>query len=115
MPFSRQEYDAIVIGSGPNGLSAAITMAEARRSVLVIEGYEMIGGGARSAELKVPGFVHDGWSSGYPMGGWSPFFRAPPPSHFEPGWVHPSAPPPHPLDDGSAGTVDRPRERRATN
>src|SRR5260370_15577969 len=115
MPFSRQEYDAIVIGSGPNGLSAAITMAEARRSVLVIEGYEMIGGGARSAELTLPGFVHDVCSSVYPMGVWSPFFRRLPLAHYGLEWVHPSAPLAHPLDDGSAVIVDRSIEVTAQN
>ena len=115
MPFSRQEYDAIVIGGGPNGLSAAITMAEARRSVLVIEGYETIGGGARSAELTLPGFVHDVCSSVYPMGVWSPFFRRLPLAHYGLEWVHPSAPLAHPLDDGSAVIVDRSIEVTAQN
>src|SRR5260370_15002322 len=82
-------------------------MAEARRSVLVIEGYEMIGGGARSAELTLPGFVHDVCSSVYPMGVWSPFFRRLPLAHYGLEWVHPSAPLAHPLDDGSAVIVDR--------
>src|SRR5260370_7213135 len=82
-------------------------MAEARRSVLVIEGYEMIGGGARSEELTLPGFVHDVCSSVYPMGVWSPFFRRLPLAHYGLEWVHPSAPLAHPLDDGSAVIVDR--------
>ena len=115
MPFSRKEYDAIVIGSGPNGLSAAITMAEARRSVLVIEGYETIGGGARSAELTLPGFVHDVCSSVYPMAVWSPFFRRLPLAQHGLEWVHPAAPLAHPLDDGSAVMLERSLEATAQN
>jgi len=75
VPPSRREYDAVVIGAGPNGLAAAITVAQAGRSVLVIEGQDTIGGGARSAELTLPGFVHDVCSAVHPMGAWSPFFR----------------------------------------
>src|SRR4029077_15541642 len=115
MPFSRQEYDAIVIGGGPNGLSAAITMSEARRSVLLIEGYETIGGGARSAELTLPGFVHDVCSSVYPMAVWSPFFRRLPLARYALEWLHPAAPLAHPLDDGSAVIVDRSLELTAQN
>ena len=77
MPFSRREYDAVVIGGGPNGLSAAITIAEAGRSVLLIEGKETLGGGARSAELTLPGFVHDVCSSVYPHGGVVPVLSRP--------------------------------------
>jgi len=115
MPFSRREYDAVVIGSGPNGLAAAITMAEAGRSVLLIEGNETIGGGARSAELTLPGFVHDVCSSVYPMAVWSPFFRRLPLAHYGLEWVHPAAPLAHPLDDGSAVILDRSVELTAQN
>lgn len=115
MPFSRQEYDAVVVGSGPNGLSAAITMAEAGRSVLVIEGNDSIGGGARSAELTLPGFVHDVCSSVYPMGVWSPFFRRLPLAKHGLEWAQPAAPLAHPLDDGSAVIVERSVELTAQN
>ena len=115
MPFSRPEYDAVVVGSGPNGLSAAITMAEAGRSVLVIEGAETIGGGARSAELTLPGFVHDVCSSVYPMAVWSPFFRRLPLAHYGLEWIHPAAPVAHPLDDGSAVMLERSVELTANN
>lgn len=115
MPFSRREYDAVVVGSGPNGLSAAITMAEAGRSVLVIEGAETIGGGARSAELTLPGFVHDVCSSVYPMAVWSPFFRRLPLAQYGLEWVHPGAPVAHPLDDGSAVVLERSVEETAQN
>jgi len=115
MPFSRQEYEAVVIGSGPNGLSAAITIAEAGRSVLLIEGQETIGGGARSAELTLPGFLHDVCSSVYPMAVWSPFFRRLPLAQYGLEWVHPAAPLAHPLDDGSAVILERSVEQTAQN
>jgi len=115
MPFSRQEYDAVVIGSGPNGLSAAITMAEASHSVVLVEGNETLGGGARSAELTLPGFIHDVCSSVYPMAVWSPFFRLLPLAHYGLEWVHPAAPLAHPLDDGSAVILDRSVELTAQN
>jgi phytoene dehydrogenase-like protein len=115
MPFSRTEYDAVVIGSGPNGLSAAITIAEAGHSVLVIEGHETIGGGARSAELTLPGFVHDVCSCVHPMALWSPFFRRLPLAQNGLEWVHPAAPLAHPLDEGSAVVLERSVERTAEN
>ena len=70
----KNQYDAIVVGSGPNGLAAAITLARARLSVLLIEGNGGLGGGVRSAELTLPGFVHDVCSAIYPFGLASPFF-----------------------------------------
>jgi phytoene dehydrogenase-like protein len=115
MPFSRPEYDAVVIGSGPNGLSAGITIAEAGRAVLLIEGQQTIGGGARSGELTLPGFVHDVCSSVYPMAVWSPFFRRLPLAQYGLEWVHPVAPLAHPLDDGSAVVLERSLEQTATN
>ena len=69
------DYDAVVIGSGPNGLAAAVTVAQAGRSVLVLEGRETIGGGTRSAELTLPGFVHDVCSAVHPMAACSPLRR----------------------------------------
>ncbi|PYU23598.1 MAG: FAD-dependent oxidoreductase [Acidobacteria bacterium] len=115
MPFSRQEYDAVVIGSGPNGLSAGITIAEAGRAVLLIEGQETIGGGVRSAELTLPGFLHDVCSSVYPMAVWSPFFRRLPLAQYGLEWVHPVAPLAHPLDDGSTVILERSLEQTAQN
>ncbi len=72
----RTGYDAVVIGSGPNGLAAAIVMARAGRSVLVLEAEDSIGGGTRSAQLTLPGYVHDVCSAVHPMALASPFFRS---------------------------------------
>lgn len=115
MSFSRREYDAVVVGGGPNGLSAGITVAEAGHSVLLIEGHETIGGGARSAELTLPGFVHDVCSSVYPMAIWSPFFRRLPLAKYGLEWINPAAPLAHPLDDGSAVLLERSVEATARN
>ncbi len=71
----RQAYDAIVVGAGPNGLSAAIVLARAGRSVLVVEARDTIGGGTRSKELTLAGFVHDVCSAIHPLGYCSPFWR----------------------------------------
>ncbi|MCI0354589.1 MAG: NAD(P)/FAD-dependent oxidoreductase, partial [Acidobacteria bacterium] len=100
-------YDAIVVGSGPNGLAAAITLARAGRSVLVLEAKETVGGGARSAELTLPGFVHDVCSAIHPLSLASPFLRTLPLAEFGLEWIHPSAPLAHPLDDGTAVILER--------
>ncbi len=100
-------YDAIVVGSGPNGLAAAVTLARAGRSVCVFEAKETIGGGARSKELTLPGFVHDVCSAIHPLGIGSPFFRALPLAQYGLEWQHPPVPLAHPLDDGSAMLLER--------
>src|SRR5438105_5269529 len=87
-----RSYDAIVSGAGPNGLAAAITLARAGRSVLVIEAAATIGGGARSAELTLPGFVHDVCSAVHPMAVGSPVFRGWPLEQHGLTWIHPPAP-----------------------
>src|SRR6185436_17386060 len=99
--------DAIVVGSGPNGLAAAITLARAGCSVLVYEANAAIGGGARSAELTLPGFVHDVCSAVHPLAAGSPFFKTLPLEKFGLEWIQPEIPLAHPLDDGSAATVHR--------
>ncbi|HUJ32589.1 MAG TPA: NAD(P)/FAD-dependent oxidoreductase [Candidatus Acidoferrum sp.] len=109
----RPQYDAVVIGSGPNGLAAAITFAQAGRSVLVVEGQETIGGGTRSSELTLPGFTHDICSAVHPMGIASPFFRTLPLERHGLEWIQPAAPLAHPLDDGSAVVLDRSLEETA--
>src|SRR2546421_2083974 len=98
--------DAVVVGSGPNGLAAAIPLARAGRSVHVLEGAERIGGGARSAELTLPGFVHDVCSSIYPFAVASPFFRALPLAEHGLIFCQPPAPVAHPFDDGTAVVLE---------
>lgn len=105
--LARRSYDAIVIGSGPNGMAAAITLARQQRSVLVLEAERTLGGGARSAQLTLPGFVHDICSAIHPLGVASPFFRSVPLVDFGLEWIHPPAPLVHPLDDGTAAMLER--------
>ena len=100
-------YDAVVIGSGPNGLAAAITLAQHGKSVIVYEAQESIGGGARSAELTLPGFIHDVCSSVYPLAIGSPFFRSLPLAQDGLEWIQPPAAVAHPFDDGTAVTQER--------
>ncbi|HEY7020236.1 MAG TPA: NAD(P)/FAD-dependent oxidoreductase [Ktedonobacterales bacterium] len=101
--MSRQiRCDAIVVGAGPNGLAAAITLAQVGRSVVVYEASEMVGGGSRTQELTLPGFRHDVCSAIHPLGVGSPFFRSLPLARYGLEWVYPPAPLAHPLDDGAA-------------
>jgi phytoene dehydrogenase-like protein len=101
------EYDAVVIGSGPNGLAAAITLARAGCSVLILEANETIGGGTRSAELTLPGFVHDVCSAVHPLAAGSPFFQSLPLDRFGLEWIQPEIPLAHPLADGGAASLWR--------
>ena len=100
-------YDSVIVGSGPNGLAAAITMAQNGRSVAVFEAEENIGGSVRSADLTLPGFVHDICSAVYPLAIGSPFFRSLPLAQHGLEWVQPPAALAHPLDDGTAVTLER--------
>ncbi len=115
MSSPTYKYDAVVVGAGPNGLSAAIAIAQAGRTVVVIEGRETIGGGTRTEELTLPGFFHDVCSSVFPMAALSPFFRKLPLKQHGLEWVHPAIPLAHPLDDGTAVIVDRSVEITAKN
>lgn len=99
--------DAVVVGAGPNGLAAAIQLARAGRSVLLLEAADAVGGGCRSAELTLPGFVHDVCSAVHPLAAASPFFRTLPQEELGLGWVHPPVPLAHPFDDGSAAVLHR--------
>jgi phytoene dehydrogenase-like protein len=103
----------VVVGSGPNGLAAAITLAREGRSVLVIEGAATPGGGMRSAALTLPGFVHDVCSAIHPLAAASPFFRTLPLEKFGVEWIHPPLPLAHPLDGGRAALVERSVEATA--
>ncbi|CAN5240434.1 NAD(P)/FAD-dependent oxidoreductase [soil metagenome] len=98
---------AIIIGSGPNGLAAAIELARAGVSVTVLEAQETIGGGVRSGELTLPGFVHDICSAIHPLGIGSPFFRELPLDAHGLEWIQPDAPLAHPLDDVAAVMLER--------
>lgn len=101
------EYDAVVVGSGPNGFAGAITLARSGCSVLMIEAKDKVGGGTRSSELTLPGFVHDICSAVHPLGIASPFFRSLDLASYGLEWIHPPAPLAHPLDDGTAVLLER--------
>jgi phytoene dehydrogenase-like protein len=100
----RLRTKAVVIGSGPNGLSGAIALARAGLAVEVFEAADTIGGGARTAELTLPGFRHDLCSAIHPLAAGSPFFRS---LDLGLDLVEPPAPAAHPLDDGTAVTLER--------
>jgi phytoene dehydrogenase-like protein len=99
--------DVVVVGAGPNGLAAAITCAEAGRSVLVIEGAETIGGGTRTDELTLPGFHHDVCSAIHPLAAASPFFASAGLARHGLDLVHAEVALAHPLDGGRAGVLHR--------
>ncbi|MDZ7780808.1 MAG: NAD(P)/FAD-dependent oxidoreductase [Gemmatimonadota bacterium] len=100
-------WDAVVVGAGPNGLSAAITLAAEGLSTLLIEANDEVGGAARTAPLTLPGFSHDVGSAVYPMGLASPFFASLPLDEHGLDWVHPDLPLAHPLDGGRVATLHR--------
>lgn len=100
-------YDAVVIGSGPNGLAAAITLARAGKAVLVREAKETLGGSCRSAELTLPGFVHDVCSTVQALAVASPFMRSVPLAEHGLELLHPGAPYAQPMDDGTAAVAYR--------
>ena len=110
---NRGAYEAVVVGAGPNGLAAAVELARAGRSVAVLEAEETVGGGTRSAELTLPGFVHDLGSAIHPLGYASPFFRSLPLEEHGLEWVHPPAPLAHPFDDDTAAVLERSVEETA--
>jgi phytoene dehydrogenase-like protein len=102
---SIETTDAVVVGSGPNGLAAAITLARAGRSVLVVEAADRIGGGTRSSELTLPGFVHDVCSAIHPLGVASPFFRELPLGEHGLEWIHPPAAVAHPFEESESAVL----------
>src|SRR5215468_2848909 len=98
---------ASVVGAGPNGLAAAIVLARAGLSVDVFEAEPTPGGAARTMELTLPGFQHDFGSAVHPLGAGSPFFSSLPLKDYGLEWIHSPAPLAHPLDDGTAVTLQR--------
>src|SRR5262245_24061143 len=100
-------WDAVVVGAGPNGLAAAIVLARAGRRVVVFEARPTVGGGARSAALTLPGFVHDVCSAIHPLAVISPFFRGLPLHDYGLEWIYSPAALAHPFDDGTAALLDR--------
>lgn len=103
--MTQYDYDAVVVGSGPNGLSAAITLQQKGLSVLLLEAKETIGGGMRTEELTLPGFKHDVCSAIHPMAANSPFFRTLPLEKFGLEYIYPDVCAAHPLDDGTAAVL----------
>ncbi|MDQ3859593.1 MAG: NAD(P)/FAD-dependent oxidoreductase [Actinomycetota bacterium] len=111
--MASRDLDAVVVGSGPNGLAAAVTLARAGRSVLVLEAADAAGGGLRSAELTLPGFVHDVCSAVHPLAAASPFFQEVPLAEHGLELVQPPVPLAHALDDGGAVLLERSLEATA--
>src|ERR1700737_4587731 len=103
---SQQDRRAAVIGGGPNGLSAAITLAQKGVHVHVFEAQQQPGGAARTLELTLPGFLHDFGSAVHPLAAGSPFFSSMPLQAHGLQWIHSSTPLAHPLDDGAAITLE---------
>ncbi len=99
--------DAVVVGAGPNGLTAAVELARRGFSVAVFEAQGTVGGGARTEELTLPGFRHDPCSAAHPLGINSPAFRDLPLQRYGLEWLHPGLPMAHPFSDGSAAVLSR--------
>lgn len=105
--MSKTDFDAVVVGSGPNGLAAAITLQQEGLSVLLLEAKNTIGGGLRTEELTLPGFRHDVCSAIHPMAVASPFFQTLPLQNFGLEYIHPALPAAHPFDDGTTAILAR--------
>jgi phytoene dehydrogenase-like protein len=101
----KSNYDAVVVGSGPNGFAAAITLQRAGLSVLLVEEKEVLGGGVRSGELTLPGYIHDVCSTVYPLGEDSPVFKSLNLEQFGLEYLQSRYAVAHPFDDGSSVAV----------
>ncbi len=110
-----RDYDAVVVGSGPNGLAAAVNLARSGRSVMLFEAAATPGGGTRTAELTLPGFHHDVCSAVHPLALASPFFQTLPLEEHGLHWIHPPRALAHPFDDGNAAILDRSVEATASS
>jgi len=113
MLHEKRDYDAVVVGSGPNGLAAAILMQQKGLRVLLIEGKDTIGGGLRSAELTLPGYTHDICSAVHPLASSSPFFTTLPLDKHGLEFIYPPVAAAHPLDGGKAVTIQTSIEETA--
>lgn len=109
----KREYDAVIVGSGPNGLAAAITLQQAGLSVLLLEGKDTIGGGLRTAELTLPGFKYDICSAIHPLAVSSPFFTSLPLDKYGLQFIYPPLAAAHPFDDGTAAVLSNSVEHTA--
>ena len=112
--MEKKDFDAIVVGSGPNGLAAGITLQQAGLNVLIVEGNDTIGGGLRSKELTLPGFVHDVCSAIHPMAAASPFFKTLPLQEHGLNFLYPEVAAAHPFDDGTAAILTKSLEETAS-
>ena len=105
--MAKQDYDAVVVGSGPNGLAAAILLQQQGLSVLLLEGKDKIGGGLRTEELTLPGYHHDVCSAIHPMAAASPFFQTLPLHQHGLQYLYPKTAAAHPFDDGTAAVLKK--------
>jgi phytoene dehydrogenase-like protein len=113
MKLDKRDFDAIVVGSGPNGLAAAILMQQNGLSVLLIEAKAEIGGGMRSAELTLPGYLHDICSAIHPLAAGSPFFQTLPLAAYGLEYIYPEIAAAHPFDNGTAAVLEKSIEKTA--
>src|SRR6478735_836229 len=111
--MSEHKYDAVIVGAGPNGLSAAIELSRSNLSVLVVEAESTAGGGARTKALTLPGYLHDVCSAVHPLGVASPFFRSLGLERYGLSWVQPSSPLAHVLDENEVVVLERSVEATA--
>jgi phytoene dehydrogenase-like protein len=113
MPYAAREYDAVIVGAGPNGLAAAIALAQKGLSTVLVEASALPGGGMRSGALTLPGFIHDLCSAVHPLGIASPFFRSLPLARHGLQWIDSPAPLAHVFGDGQVTLLERSLEATA--